>query len=843
MENISLPRQSLVRWALASLVLQFLVFIGTNYIPEPTDGTFGFFLLHYAAVVFWFIALLFSGRLKRGNDGLPLMIIWLLMFLVSAYALNREMSVFNESTTWMQVVLTSSAVAMLAFALRLHLPHWLQVMAMAVFTTGFWLMAYLALYLLPMTGYGLLGTIALGIGLHTFVPALLLLYLGRLWQKATAAKPILAGVSFITTGIIGLVVIIFCLRWHAVQQRIDKAYLNAKTDAQNTAPAWVGALQSAKETAFHRKVLEQDLAYTTADISNPLSFWGASGSNWTKVKIHDPLIMIATFFTGTTLLEKEDRMKMLQVMLGDRYASEAQLWSGDKLTTTTVDTKADIWPAMRLSYTEHTFTVKNDAVSFFEGSNQQEAIYVFQLPEGGVVTALSLWINDREEKALLTTKEKAATAYQTIVGREKRDPSLVQWQEGNRVSVRVFPVPASGSRKFKIGITAPMPVNNQLVTYTGPIFRGPSAKKATTSVQLTSHQSTPMHWQKVSLQTSNAPTYTYTGSFKQGWSVQWPATAVVPHSFKHNNALFTLQAWKPRLVATNMQYVYADVNAGWTVSEWKQLLQKAGQREVLVWNGKMTKVTAENEKALFGELSGLSFSIFPFYLIPEPDKSIIISKQGGNTPSLDELSPDKPFLPPVSLEKLKHQYRWFQVDGQLPLYTASIRQAGLLRYASGQWADLFYRLSHGVYEEGPLVSGTIQLYDSQIQITPAENAVGSWGPDHLLRLYTYHTILQQAGPSLLQNNLANENALVQLAQYAQVVSPVSSMVVLETQADYDRFGITDQKDGLQQATLQNSGAVPEPHEWVIIIAALVFLFIYRLRMLKSKICLVTNPLK
>lgn len=841
MENTGLLQQSLVRWALGSLLLQFLIFIATGFIPEDSDESFGFFLLHYAAVVCWFIALLFSGRLKKGKDGLPLMIIWLLMFLVSAYALNREMSVFNQSAIWMQAVLTTSAVAMLALALRLHLPPWLQVTTIVFFTVGFWLMAYLALYLIPITGYGMIGTIALGIGLHTFVPALLLIYLGKLWQKSTTAKPILAKVSFITTGIIGLFVIIFCMRWHTVQHRIDNAYLNAKTSTTSSMPAWIGALQRVKQTSFYRTVLEQDLAYTTADISNPSSFWSIPGSRWAKVKIHDPLIMIATFFNGTSIIDAENRMNMLQVMLGDRYASEAQLWSGDKLTTTQVDTQADIWPAMRLSYTEHTLTVQNDAKSFFAGSNQQEAIYVFQLPEGGVVTALSLWINGREEKALLTTKEKAATAYQTIVGRERRDPSLVQWQEGNRVSVRVFPVPASGSRRFKIGITAPMPADNQMVTYTGPWFKGPSAEKAYTRVKLTSHQSTPMHWQKVSLQTTKAPTYTYSGKFNQGWTVQWPASPVVPHSFKHNHELFTLQAWKPRLLAANLQYLYADVNAGWTRTEWKELLKKAGQRQVMVWNGKMTKVTTDNEKALFGELSGLSFSIFPFYLIPEPEKSLIISKQGGNTPSLDELSPDKPFLPAASVNNLKQQYLWFQVDGQLPLYTASIRQAGLLRYASGQWADLYYRLSRGVYDEAPLINGSIHLYDSQLQLAPAEEPAGNWGPDHLLRLFAYNTILQQAGPGLLQNNLTEENKLVQLARYAQVVSPVSSMVVLETQADYDRFGITDQKDGLQQAALQNSGAVPEPHEWMLIIAALVFLYIYRLRMLKKQVCLATNP--
>jgi hypothetical protein len=67
---------------------------------------------------------------------------------------------------------------------------------------------------------------------------------------------------------------------------------------------------------------------------------------------------------------------------------------------------------------------------------------------------------------------------------------------------------------------------------------------------------------------------------------------------------------------------------------------------------------------------------------------------------------------------------------------------------------------------------------------------------------------------------------VQEAVKAYVVSPVSSLVVLETKKDYERFGIEDSKNSLRNASLQSKGAVPEPHEWaLIIIAVLVVLTI------------------
>jgi hypothetical protein len=40
--------------------------------------------------------------------------------------------------------------------------------------------------------------------------------------------------------------------------------------------------------------------------------------------------------------------------------------------------------------------------------------------------------------------------------------------------------------------------------------------------------------------------------------------------------------------------------------------------------------------------------------------------------------------------------------------------------------------------------------------------------------------------------------------------------------DYDRFGIDESKDSLGNAKINSSGAIPEPHEWAIIILGLIF---------------------
>jgi hypothetical protein len=76
------------------------------------------------------------------------------------------------------------------------------------------------------------------------------------------------------------------------------------------------------------------------------------------------------------------------------------------------------------------------------------------------------------------------------------------------------------------------------------------------------------------------------------------------------------------------------------------------------------------------------------------------------------------------------------------------------------------------------------------------------------------------------------------AATAYVVSPVSSLVVLETKEDYERFGIKDKDNSLHNATKNSSGAVPEPHEWALIIVFLLFIAFTVLRSSRFKLMFV-----
>ena len=103
-----------------------------------------------------------------------------------------------------------------------------------------------------------------------------------------------------------------------------------------------------------------------------------------------------------------------------------------------------------LSYLEWTLNFKNDSVV------QREARSEIQLPPGGFVSRLTLWVNGEEREAAFAGRDQARQAYQQVVLR-RRDPVLVTTAGRDRVLVQCFPVPPDGGEmKVRIGITAPL---------------------------------------------------------------------------------------------------------------------------------------------------------------------------------------------------------------------------------------------------------------------------------------------------------------------------------------------------------------------------------------------------
>lgn len=103
-------------------------------------------------------------------------------------------------------------------------------------------------------------------------------------------------------------------------------------------------------------------------------------------------------------------------------------------------------------YTEWTMEFRND-----HPSQPREARAVLQLPPGGVVSRVTLWVNGEEREAAFAGRAAVREAYQQVAVVQRRDPILVTTAGPDRVLMQCFPIPTNGGvMKVRLGISAPL---------------------------------------------------------------------------------------------------------------------------------------------------------------------------------------------------------------------------------------------------------------------------------------------------------------------------------------------------------------------------------------------------
>ncbi len=108
--------------------------------------------------------------------------------------------------------------------------------------------------------------------------------------------------------------------------------------------------------------------------------------------------------------------------------------------------------ASGIAYLEWTLEFRNAS------QTAREARALIELPPGGVVSRVTLWINGEPCEAAFGGRSQTRQAYQQVAVRQRRDPVLVTTAGPDRVLLQCFPVPVDGSMKTRIGITVPLAV-------------------------------------------------------------------------------------------------------------------------------------------------------------------------------------------------------------------------------------------------------------------------------------------------------------------------------------------------------------------------------------------------
>jgi XrtN system VIT domain protein len=681
---------------------------------------------------------------------------------------------------------------------------------------------------LPIYGIGIVASFVIGISLHTFIPLIFCIILAIIALRAYAEKELYA-ISFVVGMVLPILFAInFATKWSQTSKEIQQAYNRNELNESTEVPNWIYACQKMSHNWISERVFKSNLVYVEGWGSNT-NWFGLPNSSFDAARLHDPLVTIARWTSPEVSISDQDCIQILRTGYDARHQAQEKLWNGDNLSTANVSTYTRIYPDFRMAYTEKTIKIHYKKAERWE--NPQEALYTFHLPEGGVVSSLSLWIAGVEQKGYLTSKAKADSAYKTIVGVESRvvarDPSVVHWQEGNTVTVRVFPCTSEEDRQFKIGVTAPLLKNGEKLTYQSIYFQGHSTENTTENIKIQFTKDVTALELPFSTDNAELNNYYYEGNFKPYWEVHFATQKLATEGFSFQNKTYQVQEYHKKYQPFVADKIYVDLNNAWSKTEFETVLALAKNTEIYAYNNKLVQITTQNKEAIFEQTQKLNFSLFPIYLIQNPATALLITKAEMPSPNIKDLE-NSIFAEQLKkyLNKNKNsnagQIRLYNIGENLSPYLKTLKELRTFVYDFGNIESLETVIKNKQFVENQEDSNTVVLNNAEIKLqeTTTNNTRASTAPDHLLRLYAYNNIMRQIAANYFSNNYIEDNLLKE-ASTAYIVSPLSSLVVLETQKDYDRFGIKASENSLQNASMKASGAVPEPHEWLLIISVLV----------------------
>ena len=94
-------------------------------------------------------------------------------------------------------------------------------------------------------------------------------------------------------------------------------------------------------------------------------------------------------------------------------------------------------------------------------SVEQEATYLYPIPEGATPTSFSMTIGDKTLEPRLLSHDEARQTYENIV-RTRRDPALLEYIGRNLLQVSVYPIPAQGERTITLRYSEVLKAENGL---------------------------------------------------------------------------------------------------------------------------------------------------------------------------------------------------------------------------------------------------------------------------------------------------------------------------------------------------------------------------------------------
>jgi XrtN system VIT domain protein len=741
-----------------------------------------------------------------------------LNWLIGCFSLNVLIPVFEDLPIWVYIITLTFCISNFFIYNRQNEKN-IPLALLFINGLSYSIILYYTLYLVPISIISVVTILLLGLGFYGLVPALI-----SLIHLTTLLRLFNEGKRYITSFIAGIFSVVFALlvftyRLNIESKRINENEISKSFDYNEDLPAYIKISQHLEPNFFNEILLKKDIVYKSNDDFFSLrGFNSFGGIQYNERKIHNPFINIAYFFCKDLNLSFDDRINILKSNFDKRLETEEQLWSGKDLFTKSIKEDVKIYPAARLAYTEITMNIASEK----ESRQDKEAIYSFQLPEGSVATSLSLWVNGIERKGVLTTKEKAQKAYKQIVGVESRDPSLMQWKEGNKIVVRVFPVNYETPRVFKCGFTTPLQAGQTEMKYQSIAIKGPNISSTSTLSRIQITDNTKVRTSKDFEFKNNS--FTNTSKGLQEWEAVMPLSkSFHSSSFAWKDKLYKIKEIRKATIPFTPSEIILDLNNKWTLNEIESFVNLKG-RLIYVYNDKEKKViNTDNYKTIYSDFKDLHYSLLPLYKITK--NSLIITKSSAFSANFEELDKSG-YLNKIRTGTKQQNLKVINLSAEINPFWQTIKEQKYIDYYQTSLQNSLKMIEQKQFPVYKTEENSVNIEPAAISIkeTAKDSTLKSDGPNHIYRMYAFGKVLEEQVK--IKNDSLTANQYVNLAKDANIVTPVSSLIVLETDEDYKNNGIDKNIDTLGNASINNDGAVPEPHEWALIFIALTTVLIY-----------------
>ena len=468
----------------------------------------------------------------------------------------------------------------------------------------------------------------------------------------------------------------------------------------------------------------------------------------------------------------------------------AQQTAGLALTESRIDGHLD--QASHLSYQEWTCVFTN------QSNEPGEARFQAQLPPQGVVSRLTLWVNDEPREAAFSSVANVKAAYKDVVVVQRRDPVLVNVCGPDRVFVQCFPVPANGGKmKIRLGITSPIANGSVLLPY---LLERNFTLSGSLEQQVWMQGSAPFTCQQpelASAETQGMQALTHalsrtalTGATEFLMSGNSADKAWTEDPFASEQEKYLIRTWEKVTAPPIGKPIFVVDGSGSMRGRLEELKQWLGGRDIILAGDAVHTVSADRlqESHFSGGCDNTAALMLALAQAQKTPGSAIVWFHGplplmiGHKESLVQLvekgrAPAKIYDIPVSaganrIAEVLTPYQIIQAGPRLPAVAAWL-------------ATLEQPTEH-------------QTAKYERSATPPSDGAKVW--DQLARYAAFDQLMRKTQTAdLMPAHTA------QAARY-QLVTPWSGAVVLETKAQFDKHGLTP----VDPKTAPEIPVVPEP---------------------------------